>query len=57
MGLSTNDRIALATLILSVPSLIATILGVIISYRSLKQFQAIRKLNLQQFYIEFGYHH
>ncbi|KAH6679185.1 hypothetical protein B0J14DRAFT_649577 [Halenospora varia] len=43
MELSTNDKIALATLILSIPSIIATVLGVIISYRSLKQFQVVRQ--------------
>ncbi|KAH7417965.1 hypothetical protein BKA64DRAFT_635125 [Cadophora sp. MPI-SDFR-AT-0126] len=43
MSLSTSDKISLITLILSIPSTIATILGVIISYKSFKQFQAICK--------------
>ena len=43
-ALSPSDQIALATLILSIPSTIATIFGAIINYRRLKQSQTSCKL-------------
>jgi hypothetical protein len=45
-ALSSSDTIALISLLLSIPSIIATILGAIFSYQSLKQFQAFCKSNL-----------
>ncbi|KAE9380969.1 hypothetical protein N431DRAFT_459874 [Stipitochalara longipes BDJ] len=37
-SLSSGDAITLATLIVSIPSVLATIIGAWIGYRSLKQF-------------------
>jgi hypothetical protein len=42
-ALSPNDKIALATLILSIPGIIVTIWGTIINYQNFKQFQALCK--------------
>ncbi len=38
---SINDWIALVTLVLSIPSTVATIFGAVISYKSLREFQAL----------------
>jgi hypothetical protein len=39
--LSSGDAIALATLIIGIPGILASIIGVIIGYRGLKQFKSI----------------
>jgi hypothetical protein len=44
-ALPRNDILALATLILSIPSITATIIGVFISYRSFKQFKTLCELS------------
>lgn len=44
-ALPQNDILALATLILSIPSIAATIIGVFISYRSFKQFKTLCELS------------
>ena len=43
IALSPSDNIALAALILSIPSVIATVFGAIISYQSFMQYQALGK--------------
>ncbi|KAF7513056.1 hypothetical protein GJ744_011322 [Endocarpon pusillum] len=45
MALPRNDILALATLILSIPGIVATIIGVLISYRSFKQFKTLCELS------------
>jgi hypothetical protein len=44
-ALPPSDVLALATFILSIPSIAATVIGVFISYRSFKQFQALCTLS------------
>ncbi|KAN0089219.1 hypothetical protein V8E51_019479 [Hyaloscypha variabilis] len=43
MALSSSDKIALATLILSIPGIIVTIWGAIINYQNFKHFQALSR--------------
>jgi hypothetical protein len=45
-ALSPSDKIALATLFLSIPGIIVTIWGAIINYQNFKQLQALCKEKL-----------